>query len=132
VAAAYVAHSPVVVLVGGVPLEHYQKDAFQDYDLLTMFRPVTKLAVQITRPERIPELLRSALRAAMSGRPGPVWVEIPRDVLNEQVLQTAILAPDHYRVASAAPHPTRFARRRGCCGRRAAAPAGGGGATRPG
>jgi len=76
VAAAYVAHSPVVVLVGGVPLEHQQKDAFQEFDLIGMFRPVTKLAVQITKPERIPELLRAALRAAMSGRRGPVFVEI--------------------------------------------------------
>src|SRR5262245_63902184 len=83
VAAAYVAHSPVVVLVGGVPLEHTQKDAFQDYDLVSMFRPVTKLAAQVTKPERIPELLRTALRAAMTGRRGPVFVEIPRDVLND-------------------------------------------------
>src|SRR5262245_39933954 len=84
VAAAYVAHSPVVVLVGGVALEHTQKDAFQDYDLVSMFRPVTKLAAQVTKPERIPELLRTALRAAMTGRRGPVFVEIPRDVLNDQ------------------------------------------------
>jgi acetolactate synthase I/II/III large subunit len=71
-----------------------------------MFRPVTKLAIQVTKPERIPELLRSALRAAMSGRPGPVFVEIPRDVLNEQVLQTALLTPDHYRVTHPLPpHP---------------------------
>jgi acetolactate synthase-1/2/3 large subunit/sulfoacetaldehyde acetyltransferase len=106
VAAAHVAHSPVVVLVGGVSLEHYQKDAFQDYDLVSMFRPVTKLAVQITKPERIPELLRSALRAAMSGRPGPVFVEIPRDVLNEQVLQMSAVAPDHYRITHPLPpHP---------------------------
>ena len=107
VAAAHVAHSPVVVLVGGVSLDHYQKDAFQDYDLVSMFRPVTKLAVQITKPERIPEQLRSALRAAMSGRPGPVFVEIPRDVLNEQVLQmSAAVAPDHYRITHPLPpHP---------------------------
>src|SRR5687768_17525430 len=68
VAAAHVAHSPVVVLVGGVSLDHAQKDAFQEYDLVSMFRPVTKLAVQVTRPDRIPDLLRAALRAAMSGR----------------------------------------------------------------
>src|SRR5215831_13517486 len=54
VSAAYVAHSPVVVLVGGVSSEHYQKDSFQEFDLLGMFRPVTKLAVQINKPERIP------------------------------------------------------------------------------
>ena len=68
VAAAWVAHSPVVVLVGGIPLEHHDRDAFQDFDLVSMFRPVSKLAVRITRPERIPELLRAALRAASSGR----------------------------------------------------------------
>src|SRR5439155_10128727 len=67
VAAAYVAHSPVVALVGGVSLDHAGKDAFQDYDLISMFRPVTKLATQITKPERVAEELRSALRAAMSG-----------------------------------------------------------------
>src|SRR5262249_44464006 len=61
VAAAYVAHSPVIVLVGGVSLEHYGKDAFQDFDLLGMFRPVTKLAVQVSKPERIGAQLPAAL-----------------------------------------------------------------------
>jgi thiamine pyrophosphate-dependent acetolactate synthase large subunit-like protein len=101
VAAAYVAHSPVVVLVGGVSLEHLQKDAFQEYDLVSMFRPVTKLAIQITKTERIPELLRDALRLAMSGRRGPVFVEIPRDVLNGQTLAAEVLPPYRYR----ATHP---------------------------
>jgi acetolactate synthase-1/2/3 large subunit/sulfoacetaldehyde acetyltransferase len=106
VSAAYVAHSPVVVLVGGVSSEHYQKDSFQEFDLLGMFRPVTKLAVQINRPERIPELLRAALRAAMTGRRGPVFVEIPRDVLNEQRLRTDILEPGRYRADHPQlPHP---------------------------
>jgi thiamine pyrophosphate-dependent acetolactate synthase large subunit-like protein len=106
VAAAHVAHSPVVVLVGGVPLEHQQKDAFQEYDLVAMFRPVTKLALQVTRPDRIPELMRTALRAALTGRRGPVLVEIPRDVLNEQVVRDEGLAPERYRVTHAPPpHP---------------------------
>jgi thiamine pyrophosphate-dependent acetolactate synthase large subunit-like protein len=106
VAAAYVAHSPVVVLVGGVSLEHYQKDAFQEFDLLRMFRPVTKLAVQIHKPERIPELLRAALRAAMTGRRGPVFVEIPRDVLNDQMVQLSSIEPRNYRADHPQPpHP---------------------------
>src|SRR5258705_6213971 len=96
VAAAYVAHSPVVVLVGGIALDHYQKDAFQEFDLVNMFRPVTKQAIQINKPERIPELLRGALRAAMSGRPGPVFVEIPRDVLSRKLPAAAPLAPRAY------------------------------------
>ena len=98
VAAAYVAHSPVVVLVGGIALDHYQKDAFQEYDLLSMFRPVTKHAVLINKAERIPELLRGALRPAMSGRPGPVFVEIPRDVLGGKLPPVSALAPERYRV----------------------------------
>ena len=103
IAAAYVAHSPVVALVGGIQLDHYQKDAFQEYDLVGMFRPVTKQALQITKAERIPELLRGALRTAMSGRQGPVFVEIPRDVLNSKLPPTAALAPGAYRVTHAQP-----------------------------
>ena len=106
VAAAYVAHSPVVVLVGGVALDHVQKDAFQDYDLVSMFRPVTKYAVQVTKPERIPEMLRAAFRAAMTGRRGPVYVEIPRDVLNDQSIDVLAVGPEHYRpIHPQPPHP---------------------------
>jgi thiamine pyrophosphate-dependent acetolactate synthase large subunit-like protein len=106
VAAAYVAHSPVVVIVGGISVEHYGKDAFQEFDLVSMFRPVTKSAVQITQAHRIPELLRSALRTAMSGRRGPVFVEIPRDVLNAAVPPSAALASSSYRVTHPpVPHP---------------------------
>ena len=106
VAAAYVAHSPVVVIVGGIALDHYQKDAFQEYDLVGMFRPVTKQAIQINKSARIPELLRGALRAAMSGRPGPVFVEIPRDVLSGKLPAAAALSPGSYRVTHAQPpHP---------------------------
>ena len=106
VAAAYVAHSPVVTIVGGIALDHYQKDAFQEYDLVSMFRPVTKQAILINKAARIPELLRGALRVAMSGRPGPVFVEIPRDVLSGKLPAAAALSPGSYRVTHAQPpHP---------------------------
>jgi thiamine pyrophosphate-dependent acetolactate synthase large subunit-like protein len=109
-AAAYVAHSPVIALVGGVALDHYARDGFQDYDLMSMFRPVTKLATHITKPERLVEEVRSALRAAMSGRRGPVYVEIPRDVLNDQKVDTALLPPRQYRTAHATPPPAEAIR----------------------
>jgi acetolactate synthase-1/2/3 large subunit/sulfoacetaldehyde acetyltransferase len=60
-------------------------------------RPVTKLAVQVSSADRIPELLRSALRAAMTGRRGPVFVEIPRDVLNDQTIDAGVLGAERYR-----------------------------------
>lgn len=105
VAAAWVAHSPVLALVGGVDRAHQNKDAFQDYDLVAMFRPVTKLAVTVNKPERIPEVMRTALRAAMSGRRGPVLVEIPRDVLSE-TLEAVALPTERYRpVDPLPPHP---------------------------
>jgi acetolactate synthase I/II/III large subunit len=106
VAAAYVAHSPMVVLVGGVSLDHQHKDSFQEYDLVSMFRPVTKLALSVTQPQRIPEMLRAALRAAMTGRRGPVLLDIPRDVLNHQMIEAAALAPERYRPTyPSLPHP---------------------------
>ncbi len=106
IAAAYVAHSPVVTLVGGIERAHQGKDAFQEFDLLGMFKPVTKLALQINQAERIPELLRLALRTAMSGRRGPVFVEIPRDVLSERVAPSATLEPAGYRATHPQiPHP---------------------------
>src|SRR5207237_773887 len=79
------------------------KDAFQEFDLISMFRPVTKQAILINKPERIPELVRGALRAAMTGRPGPVFVEIPRDVLSGKLPSVPALAPDAYRVTHAQP-----------------------------
>ncbi|HEX9820555.1 MAG TPA: thiamine pyrophosphate-binding protein [Methylomirabilota bacterium] len=106
VAAAHVAHSPVVSLVGGVERIHQGRDAFQDYDLVGMFRPVTKLAVQVNQPERIAETLRAALRTAMSGRRGPVLVEIPRDVLGARLPDAEPPAFAHSRAIHAPlPHP---------------------------
>lgn len=90
VAAAYVAHSPVISLVGGVDRAHQNKDAFQDFDLVGMFKPVTKLALTVNKPERVVEGMRAALRAAMSGRRGPVLVEIPRDVLSDTIDAAAL------------------------------------------
>lgn len=97
IAAAYVAHSPVVAITGGPMSAHYDKDAFQEYDLVSMFKPVTKLSLQINQTERIAELMRYAFRMAMTGRKGPVYIEIPRDVLNNQTVSFDIIPPDQYR-----------------------------------
>ncbi len=106
ISAAYVAHSPVVAIVGGPVAANYSRDAFQELDLVNMFKPVTKLSVLVNKPERIPEIMRLAFRTAMSGRKGPVYVEIPRDVLNQQEIEDPVIAPQHYRSTTAdLPHP---------------------------
>ena len=102
IAAACVAHSPVIAIAGGPPSGHYHKDAFQEFDLVGMFAPVTKLSIRIDSPTRIPELFRLALRTAMSGRKGPVFIDIPRDVLNDQTVTAEILEPASYRPLQAA------------------------------
>jgi len=106
IAAAYVAHSPVVAITGGPALGHYARDAFQEFDLVSIFKPVTKLSVHVNKTERIPELLHYAFRTAMSGRKGPVFLDIPRDVLNDQVVRTEIVPPAQYRPTQPQqPHP---------------------------
>jgi acetolactate synthase-1/2/3 large subunit len=97
-----------VAIAGGPAFGHYYKDAFQELDLLSMFKPVTKLAIQVNKPDRIPEILHYALRTAMTGRKGPVFIDIPRDVLNNHVLQTDIAPPRAYRPDyPSLPHPAR-------------------------
>src|SRR5262249_17079175 len=103
IAAAYVGHSPVVAIAGGPPLGHYNKDAFQELDLVAMLAPVTKLSIRIDSPQRIPELFRLALRAAMTGRKGPVFIDIPRDVLNDQTVGAELGEPSRYRPPHAWP-----------------------------
>jgi thiamine pyrophosphate-dependent acetolactate synthase large subunit-like protein len=110
IAGALVAHSPVVAIAGGPPLGHQGRDAFQELDLVALFRPVTKLAIQVTKPGRIVEALRFALRTAMTGRRGPVFIEVPRDVLNDQLVPVDPAAPDSYRPRHPTPpHPEAVA-----------------------
>ncbi len=106
VAAAYVAHSPVIAIAGGPMFGHYYKDAFQEFDLVNIFKPVTKLSIQINKPDRIPEIFHYAFRTAMAGRKGPVFIDIPRDMLQDQTLQVEIPSPASYRPAyPQPPHP---------------------------
>ncbi len=83
--AAKLAYSPVVVIAGQPSTADLGKDTFQEIDQHTLFLPVTKRVMTVTRPERIPEFLLEAFRVANAGRRGPVVVNIPRDLLNHDV-----------------------------------------------
>jgi acetolactate synthase I/II/III large subunit len=73
--------TPLILLVGQVPLEHRGREAFQELDYGEAFGAITKLAVEAEAPDQFPELVANAFRAAVSGRPGPVVVAMPEDVL---------------------------------------------------
>jgi acetolactate synthase-1/2/3 large subunit/sulfoacetaldehyde acetyltransferase len=84
-AAAKLAYSPVVVIAGQPSTADLGRDTFQELDQHTLFLPVTKRVMTVTRPERVPEFMLEAFRIANAGRRGPVVVNIPRDLLNHEV-----------------------------------------------
>ncbi len=96
-AGARACHAPMVIL-GGAPMAgQVYKDSFQELDQLSIFRPVCKSVLQVNQPDRAPEILRQAFRVAMSGKMGPVYVDLPRDLLNATDLDVQILEPTAYR-----------------------------------
>ncbi|WP_219470162.1 thiamine pyrophosphate-binding protein [Nonomuraea rhizosphaerae] len=76
---------PLLALVGQVPGDIMGRAAFEELDVVSLFRPITKWCVEIGHAERIPELLQRAVRQAVTGRPGPVVVSLPLDVLKAEV-----------------------------------------------
>jgi len=83
-ALAKLAYSPVVVLGGAVSRAHEGKDAFQELDQHSLMAPISKAYVKAPTGARAGEIVREAIRIATSGRPGPVYVDLPRDVLAEE------------------------------------------------
>jgi len=81
---AFPASSPLLVIAGQTGIPHLGREAFEEFDLVSMFKPVTKYSYQIERMEKIPELLRRAFKIALFGRPGPVFLSIPQDLMREK------------------------------------------------
>ncbi|MEX2534760.1 MAG: thiamine pyrophosphate-dependent enzyme [Trueperaceae bacterium] len=73
--------TPMVIFVGQVPTGHKWREAFQEVDLPHFLGPIVKWAIEIPSSARVPELVQQAFRVARSGRPGPVVVGLPEDVL---------------------------------------------------
>jgi acetolactate synthase I/II/III large subunit len=73
--------TPMLLLVGQVRRAVRGREAFQELDVPAVFGPMAKWAAEADDPERLPELLARAVRVAVSGRPGPVVLALPEDVL---------------------------------------------------
>ncbi len=76
--------TPMVVLVGQVARHQIDREAFQEVDFRKMFAPLAKWVAQIDMAERVPELINQAFQAATSGRPGPVVLALPEDMLRDR------------------------------------------------
>jgi acetolactate synthase-1/2/3 large subunit len=77
--------TPMILLVGQIARDTTDREAFQEVDYRAMFGPIAKWATQIDDPRRVPEYMARAFRVATSGRPGPVVVALPEDMLTEVV-----------------------------------------------
>jgi acetolactate synthase-1/2/3 large subunit len=80
IANAYMDSSPIVAITGQAPRAVIGKDAFQEADIVGITTPITKYVTQVESVEEIPKTLRTAFYIATTGRPGPVLVDIPKDV----------------------------------------------------
>jgi len=92
--------TPLILFIGQVGSDVVEREAFQEMDYRRMFGPMAKWVAQIDRADRIPELLSHAYHVAVAGRPGPVVLALPEDMLASSA--AAVTVPAYRRVQA---HP---------------------------
>ncbi|MFQ6113473.1 MAG: thiamine pyrophosphate-binding protein, partial [bacterium] len=100
VANAYFADSPVLLLAGSAPVQEWDRGALQEMNQLDLFKPITKWAKVVTDPKRIGEYTATAIRVALSDKPGPVYLELPIDILMNSLKPNDLTYFEPYRVDS--------------------------------
>jgi len=96
VANAYAARSPLLLIGGAAPLGLRGLGALQETEQVALLKPITKGAWSVSETRQIPEVLATAIRTALAGRPGPVFVEIPVDLLMTTVEDRLAPIPTAY------------------------------------
>lgn len=96
IANAWRAQSPAVIIGGQGPYGLSGRGALQEMDLMNVLKPITKWQAQVTDPKRIGELVATAFRQAQSGLPGPVYLEMPVDMLFSAVEPEEVPMPAPY------------------------------------
>ncbi len=91
--------TPVILFGGRSPLSEFELGSLQDMNSLSLVESVTKWRRGGYETKRIPEYVSMAFRHALSGRPGPVYLEFPQDVLGAEVEETEVTFPSNYRTA---------------------------------
>ena len=90
IASAYMDSIPLVIITGQVPTHLIGNDAFQEVDIVGITRPCTKHNYLVKRIEDLGKILKEAFYIARSGRPGPVLVDIPKDVAKNRFAYTPV------------------------------------------
>lgn len=102
IANAFQAPSPMILVGGNAGISDHLRGGLQDFDSATFLKPVTKFSEQVKRVERIPEYVSIAFRHATSGVPGPVYLEIPVDVVGGSTDEGNVRYPTSYRTEARA------------------------------
>ncbi len=84
---------PVIALGGASALSQSGMGAFQEMDQVGMFKPITKWSERVMDVRRVPDIINKAFRVATSGQPGPVYIDLPGDVLYREVDENEVLFP---------------------------------------
>lgn len=84
VATAYMDSSPVVAITGQVTRPMIGRDGFQEADIVGIMTPITKYAFQARSAAEIPDIFKKAFHIATTGRPAPVIIDVPRDVMTDE------------------------------------------------
>ena len=106
VANAFTDASPLIAIGGASPRISFGLEAFQEIDQLAVMKPVTKWTERIYDAQRIPEIVAMAFHRTMTARPGPVYIDMPGDVLGEKVAEERVVLAS--RLEAAASTPWRF------------------------
>jgi acetolactate synthase-1/2/3 large subunit len=101
IATAYMDSSPIIAITGQVPREMIGKDAFQECDIVGICTSITKYCFQPMSAKIIPEVVKKAFYIAESGRPGPVLIDVPKDV-QQEVADTEF--PEFVKIRGYSPH----------------------------
>ena len=97
IANAFRAQTPMLVIGGQGAFTQMHMGSLQELDHVSIMKPITKFASTVPHTDRIPELMSMAFREAFNGRPGPVFLEMPRDVLDAKVDAERVRMPSNYR-----------------------------------
>jgi len=100
IANAQQSNTPLLVFGGRSALAENDTGALQDIDQIALMKPITKWARICHHTHRIPEYVAMAYRHALGGRPGPVYLEIPMDIMYAKVDESEAPFPTHYRTTS--------------------------------
>lgn len=90
IATAYMDSVPIVAITGQVPRNLIGKNSFQEVDIVEITKPITKKSFIVKNIEELAKVLKTAFRVAKSGRPGPVLVDLPKDITSEKYEYTKI------------------------------------------